>query len=135
MAERFSVDVTVEEGVTVLALSGELDHDTAGPLRGALEVALAGDGGHRVLVDCAGLGFCDSTGLNTLLRARLAARESGTRLELAGLRQPVARMFRTTGADGVFLVHEDRAAALGVPPGAGAGSGVGPAGRGGGSGG
>ncbi|MFD7031646.1 STAS domain-containing protein [Streptomyces sp. NPDC059917] len=112
MAERFSVEATHVEGAVVLTLSGELDHDTAGPLRAALEAALSGDGGSRLLIDCAGLGFCDSTGLNALLRARLAARETGARLELAGLRQPVARMFRTTGADGVFRVHDDLAAAL-----------------------
>ncbi|MER5731042.1 STAS domain-containing protein [Streptomyces sp. NPDC002138] len=121
MAERFSVEATHVEGATVLALAGELDHDTADPLRAALEAALSRDDGGRLLVDCAQLLFCDSTGLNALLRARLTAGETGRRLELAGLRQPVARMFRTTGADGVFLVHDDLAAALAHDGGGGPG--------------
>ncbi|WP_051796416.1 STAS domain-containing protein [Streptomyces sp. NRRL S-87] len=111
--ERFAVEVRPEREAVVLLLSGELDHDTAEPLREAVTAALAGPGRPRLVVDCAGLRFCDSTGLNVLLRARLAAQEVGGRLELADVRQPVARMFRLTGADGVFRIHADLAAALG----------------------
>ncbi|GAA3257142.1 STAS domain-containing protein [Streptomyces lavendulae] len=107
---RFAVAVSRMDGVTVLTLAGELDHDTAAPLREALEAALAPGG--RMVVDMAGLDFCDSTGLNALLHARLSVQEAGGRLELAGLSGPVARMFRITGADGVFPVHTDVARAL-----------------------
>ncbi|MFJ3922588.1 STAS domain-containing protein [Streptomyces sp. NPDC090022] len=113
MARRFSVEATAVDGGTVLALAGELDHDTAAPLREALAAALDGAGeGNRLVVDCARLRFCDSTGLNVLLRARLRAEEAGSRVELSGLRQPVARMFHLTGAEGVFRVHADLADAL-----------------------
>ncbi|MCJ0869764.1 STAS domain-containing protein [Streptomyces sp. AP-93] len=108
---RFAVDVRPLDGATVLTLAGELDHDTAEPLRAALEAARA-SGGRRLLVDVSGLAFCDSTGLNVLLRNRLAARETGGSLELIGLRRPVARMFHITGADGLFPQHPDVEAAL-----------------------
>ncbi|RSS72836.1 STAS domain-containing protein [Streptomyces sp. WAC06614] len=122
MARRFSVEATARDGTTVLALAGELDHDTAAPLREALAAALRGaDPGDRLLVDCADLRFCDSTGLNVLLRARLAAEQSGGRLELSGLRQPVARMFRITGADGVFRVYPSMGDAF-APAGGAAGA-------------
>lgn len=111
-AERFSVEVRPSDGAVVLLLSGELDHDTADPLRQALAAALAGAGPARLVVDCGGLRFCDSTGLNVLLRARMAARAAGGGLELAALPRPVARMFRLTGADQVFRVHPDLEAAL-----------------------
>lgn len=109
--ERFAVHVRPLAEATVLTLAGELDHDTAEPLRAALETARA-DGGRRLLVDVSGLDFCDSTGLNVLLRNRLAARESGGSLELVGLHRPVARMFHITGADGLFPLHPDVDAAL-----------------------
>ncbi|MFF0434383.1 STAS domain-containing protein [Streptomyces sp. NPDC004327] len=94
----------------VLALTGELDHDTAAPLKEAL--AGQGGAGRRVVVDCAGLRFCDSTGLNVLLQARLRLLDGGGRLDLAGLGPPVDRMFEITGARSVFRVYESTAAAL-----------------------
>jgi anti-anti-sigma factor len=101
---RFTVEVRAGADTTVLALGGELDHDTAGVLREALAEGVA-TGAGRILVDCTDLSFCDSTGLNVLLRGRLAAREAGSRVELAALQPPVARMFGITGADAVFRVY------------------------------
>ncbi|MFI8519467.1 STAS domain-containing protein [Streptomyces sp. NPDC085481] len=93
----------------VLTVSGELDHDTAAPLKDALTEH---EGAARIVVDCAGLRFCDSTGLNVLLRARLRMAEDGGRLDLAGLHPPVDRMFEITGARTVFRVYDDAADAL-----------------------
>lgn len=109
--KRFTVSVRTVDGAVLLTLGGELDHDTAAPLKDALDAAAARGG--RLLVDMAGLRFCDSTGLNALLHGRLAVQEAGGSLELAGLSGPVARMFRITGADGVFPVHADVTQALG----------------------
>ncbi|MEU2391794.1 STAS domain-containing protein [Streptomyces sp. NPDC007369] len=110
--DQFAVEVRRMDSAVVLLLSGELDHDTAEPLRAALEAALAAGGPLRLIVDCGGLSFCDSTGLNMLLRARLAAEAAGGSVELSGLGRQVARMLRLTGADGVFTIHRDLAAAL-----------------------
>ncbi|MFK0046041.1 STAS domain-containing protein [Streptomyces sp. NPDC090741] len=108
--ERFAVEVESVPGATVLALAGELDHDTAEPLRQALDTARQGGG--RLLVDLSRLEFCDSTGLNVLLHGRLAAGNVGGSLELVGLHRPVERMFYITGADQVFRVHPDVETAL-----------------------
>lgn len=110
-SERFAVaaEPSPKAGAVVLSLTGELDHDTADTLRHALE---ARNGATRIVVDCEGLRFCDSTGLNVLLHARLQALEAGGRLELAGLRPPVSRMFEITGARTVFRVYENVAQAL-----------------------
>ncbi|MER5767899.1 STAS domain-containing protein [Streptomyces sp. NPDC001985] len=108
---RFGVERRGAVGALVLALTGELDHDTAEPLREALSAGVQ-ERPARILVDCAELRFCDSTGLNVLLRARLNALESGIGLELAALRPPVARMFDITGAHTVFRVYESLGAAL-----------------------
>ncbi|MFH8727511.1 STAS domain-containing protein [Streptomyces termitum] len=120
MAGRLTVDSRSARGTgtVVLAPRGELDHDTVEPLRTALDKHADAA---RIVVDCAGLDFCDSTGLNLLLRARAQAREAGAGLDLAGLRPPVDRMFEITGAVRVFRiyadVHEALDAAPGEPPG------------------
>ncbi|MEU3606771.1 STAS domain-containing protein [Streptomyces sp. NPDC035033] len=110
-SDRFTVDVRATWGseTVVVAPSGELDHDTVEPLRTALEKH---EDAARIVVDCAGLDFCDSTGLNLLLRARARALEAGATLDLAGLRPPVDRMFEITGARQVFRVYADVAEAL-----------------------
>ncbi|MFF3290979.1 STAS domain-containing protein [Streptomyces sp. NPDC003023] len=104
--ERFGVAARRQGGTVVLSLSGELDHDTAEPLRAAITRHLEA-GAARVLVDCADLLFCDSTGLNVLLHGRLTAQETGGHVALAALRPPVARMFEITGAYAVFRVYAD----------------------------
>ncbi|MEV4195561.1 STAS domain-containing protein [Streptomyces toxytricini] len=118
-----AVEVRPEAGTVVLLLAGELDHDTAEPLRDALQTALnapaAAGGAPHLLVDLSRLRFCDSTGLNILLRARLVARAAGGAMELAGPTSQVARMFHLTGADGVFRVHPDLDTALTAGPAAG----------------
>ncbi|MEV6352860.1 STAS domain-containing protein [Streptomyces hydrogenans] len=108
---RFGVDVRPAGGrkTVVIAPSGELDHDTVEPLGTALE---ENSGAARIVVDCEGLDFCDSTGLNLLLRARARAVGAGAELDLAGLRPPVDRMFEITGALRVFRVYADVREAL-----------------------
>ncbi len=115
---HFAVAVEPAEDAVVLRLSGELDHDTAGPLRRALDAALSA-GPQRLLVDLHSLDFCDSTGINILLHGRREAEEAGGSLELVGLRPPVERLFRITGADRIFTVHADLAQALVRRPSAG----------------
>ncbi|MFB7281608.1 STAS domain-containing protein [Streptomyces hydrogenans] len=97
----------------MIAPSGELDHDTVEPLGTALE---ENSGAARIVVDCEGLDFCDSTGLNLLLRARARAVGAGAELDLAGLRPPVDRMFEITGALRVFRVYGDVREALAAAP-------------------
>ena len=114
---RFTVDVRDAGRSTVLALDGELDHDTAPVLRARLDEALeeagaAGQAAPSVVVDCTELRFCDSTGLNVLLGARLRAEELGVELRLAALRGHVVRMFDITGAATVFTIHPDLGDAL-----------------------
>ncbi|MFE2922223.1 STAS domain-containing protein [Streptomyces goshikiensis] len=103
---RFTVDVRWSGRTAVVAVAGELDHDHAEPLREAISGALE-QGAERIVVDCEHLAFCDSTGLNILLRGRLEARETGSSVELAALGPTVARMFDITGAKAVFTVYPE----------------------------
>ncbi|WP_371653094.1 MULTISPECIES: STAS domain-containing protein [unclassified Streptomyces] len=90
---------------------GELDHHTAELLSEPLENAVAA-GRSRLVVDCSQLEFCDSTGLNVLLGARLKAEAAGGGVHLAGMLPVVARVFEITGAEAVFTVHDSLEAAL-----------------------
>lgn len=107
---RFAVGRREVPGAVVLALSGDLDHDTADELGQALDTAAAETG--RILVDCAELEFCDSSGLNTLLRARRAAKESGTELALIGQPGAIGRLLEITGMGKAFTTYQSLDEAL-----------------------
>lgn len=101
---RLQVEVRREGSSAVVTPAGELDHHTAELLREPLETAVD-QGLSRLVVDCSRLEFCDSTGLNVLLGARLKAEAAGGGVHLAGMRPVVARVFEITGAEAVFVVH------------------------------
>ncbi|MFC9429358.1 MULTISPECIES: STAS domain-containing protein [unclassified Streptomyces] len=108
---RLQVGVRAEGLSEVVTAVGELDHHTAELLREPLEDAV-GRGRVRLVIDCSQLEFCDSTGLNVLLGARLKAEAAGGGVHLAGMLPVVARVFEITGADAVFTVHDSLADAL-----------------------
>ncbi|MDH6226605.1 MULTISPECIES: STAS domain-containing protein [Streptomyces] len=108
---RLLVEVREEGASAVVIPAGELDHHTAELLREPLERNLA-KGRTRLVVDCSRLEFCDSTGLNVLLGARLKAEEAGGGIHLVAMRPAVARVFEITGADTVFSVHDTVEGAL-----------------------
>ncbi|HET6356528.1 STAS domain-containing protein [Streptomyces sp. NPDC002659] len=108
---RLQVEVRTEGHSEVVKPAGELDHHTADLLRAPLEEALA-QGRARLVIDCSQLEFCDSTGLNVLLGARLKAEAAGGGVHLAGMLPVVARVFEITGAEAVFTVHDSLEEAL-----------------------
>ncbi|MFC0601401.1 STAS domain-containing protein [Streptomyces palmae] len=108
---RLQVDVRHHGTSAVLTPAGELDHHTAELLREPLEKSVE-EGRVRLVVDCSKLEFCDSTGLNVLLGARLKAEAKGGGVHLAAMRPVVARVFEITGAEAVFTVHDTLATAL-----------------------
>lgn len=112
---RLSVGVRHQGACAVLSPEGELDHDTAELLSEPLERCVQ-EGYSRLVVDCSGLEFCDSTGLNVLLGARLQAEAAGGGVHLAGMTPVVARVFEITGAEAVFAVHHDLDSALANVP-------------------
>jgi anti-sigma B factor antagonist len=103
-------------GASALALSGELDIETAPRLTEEVEMAVWGTVGAFVL-DLSGLTFLDSSGLHALLRARAyLAREDRT-LVLVCPPGPARRVLDLTSVLDTFVVYSssDAAAAALVP--------------------
>lgn len=103
-------------GVRVIAVSGELDLNTAPQLEERLETALtAGDA--RLLIDLSDCEFIDSTGIGLIVRAwqRLDAgleSHSDSRFALCGLSNQVGRLLEITGLDSSIQAHRSRDEAL-----------------------
>jgi anti-anti-sigma factor len=96
---EFEVRVTSEDGVCVVAMSGELDLDTMAELSTALTGC---DGVATTVVDLRGLTFIDSSGVSGLLAAARHAREAGSRLVCVAGPPPIQRIFELTGVDTVL---------------------------------
>ncbi|MFB6893223.1 STAS domain-containing protein [Kitasatospora sp. NPDC056327] len=102
-----------EPGATVVSLAGEVDQDQYETVRTRLAEAVRTEPSCLV-VDLAGVGFCDSSGLNALLRARLDCEGRGVRLVLAAPTAQLRRLLDLTGAGEVFTVCDDVPAAVAV---------------------
>ncbi|MFD3546953.1 STAS domain-containing protein [Streptomyces sp. NPDC058655] len=104
----------------VVELSGDLDHHTAPDVR-ALLPGIRLRPGQQLVVDLAGLSFCDSAGITVLIAARNHALAAGAQIVLAAVPERVSRIFRIVGLDQVFPTHPTAADAENAwpPPAAG----------------
>ncbi|WP_394620005.1 STAS domain-containing protein [Lentzea sp. JNUCC 0626] len=88
----------------VLEISGELDTATAPQALRAIE-ALAPRPGQQVVVDLAGLRFCDSSGISALIAAHKSVHASDAGLALTGVPRHLARTLATVGLGDFFVTH------------------------------
>jgi anti-anti-sigma factor len=103
-------------GQVRLTATGELDFETAGILRQAVDAAYR----RRAAVlelDLSGVSFCDCAGLNTLLRPRAQAVSVGCLLRIQAAGPYVSRVLDLTGTAALFPgvpARSGRAAGLGL---------------------
>lgn len=100
--DRIAVSVTPTAGGVLVRVRGELDFDTTGLLQATLLPATVACDGDHVVLDLSEVTFCDATGLNALLHARLFARGEHRHLTIAAAGRPVARLLDITGAAALF---------------------------------
>ncbi|MEU0948154.1 STAS domain-containing protein [Streptomyces canus] len=109
-----SVVRTDADGITVLGLDGEIDHQSVGGLTRALARADAAVG-RRVVIDLSRVTFMDSSGVNALIAAFQAAGAAGGWLRLVVVRGAVLRTLQLVGLDTVIPFHETLEDALASP--------------------
>lgn len=102
------ITVTLEPhptGFAVLRVAGELDFHTS-PRVGKLLDAVDFGRVAGLVVDAAGLTYCDSTGISALIVACKRAQAAGRPFGLAGLNEELRRLFRITGLENVLPFHQ-----------------------------
>ncbi|MGW3932612.1 STAS domain-containing protein [Streptomyces microflavus] len=109
----FSVQVVQKAKGVVFVLHGELDFHSVVQVHeaGQRELARERENG-LVVLDCAALSFCDSTGISTMVRLHQQLAGQGRALRLAGLSEVMVCLFSVTGLDQLFAVHADAEEAL-----------------------
>ncbi|MEV5438486.1 STAS domain-containing protein [Streptomyces sp. NPDC052682] len=89
------------DGVTVVTLRGEVDYTSGARLTDTVVACM--EAGRNTVVDMSAVTFIDSTGINTLVAARQAARNNWLRLVVPP--GPVLRVVRLVGLDTVMGCH------------------------------
>ncbi|MFG2138638.1 STAS domain-containing protein [Streptomyces sp. NPDC048650] len=105
-----TLEITARDTTTgpVLEIRGELDYTTATELREVL-TTLTLQPGQRLLVDLAGMQFCDSSGIAALIAARKHAHTAHAEVALAAV---PTHILRIVGLDQMFAVLPDSGTAL-----------------------
>ncbi|MFD9396978.1 STAS domain-containing protein [Streptomyces sp. NPDC060000] len=102
---RFSVKPAVVDGVLVVAVHGEIDHDVKDVLSEAL---LAEDGTvspPRIVADLSGVTFMDSSGINVFVTAHRRVSSAQGWLRIAGAQEAVVRLLQMVGIDEIIDCH------------------------------
>lgn len=97
----------------VISPHGDVDMDRSPSLRGALMNAQRDRPG-RIIVDLAGVGYMDSSGVATLVEAVQKGAKAGTRIILCAMNDRVRSIFEIARLDSVFTIAPSVSSALGV---------------------
>ena len=92
-------------GFTVIEIGGEIDVYTAPKLRERL-VSLVESGSYQLIVDMESVEFLDSTGLGVLVGGLKRVRAHEGWIDLVCTQSRILRIFRITGLNRVFSIHD-----------------------------
>ncbi|MGH9150490.1 MAG: STAS domain-containing protein [Acidimicrobiales bacterium] len=107
---HLGLEVGTENGVTVLAVKGEVDVSTAPRLREKL-IELVSSGSRDIVVDLEGVEFLDSTGLGVLVGGLKRVRSHDGKLALVCTQRRILKVFEITGLTQVFDIQDTVAGA------------------------
>ena len=107
----FAVSDSLEGGVPVVTVRGEIDVATAPQLRDRL-MAASETNPPLSVVDLSAVTFLDSTALGVLVGAVTQRRDAGGDIRLVVTEPHVTKVFSITGLDAVFSIYPDLDRAL-----------------------
>lgn len=110
-----SYTVGLVRGMPVVTTPEEIDVTSAYALRAEL-LAAAEDGHAVIAVDMTRTQFCDSVGLNVLIRGHQRAQSAAGGLRLVVRAPAVLRILAVTGADQIIPLFTNLEDALAEPP-------------------
>ena len=104
-SETLTLDVQSDPSATTVVVAGEIDVHTSRLLDDAME-RLTHDGAPSVVLDMAGVGFIDSSGLRALLTAQRTFEGAGTKFALRNLGPAMLRLLEVTGLLNSFSISD-----------------------------
>ncbi|MDQ0585379.1 STAS domain-containing protein [Streptomyces rishiriensis] len=103
--DRFSVVHRMVDGVRVVTVRGEIDHDVKTVLGNALLAPDEAAPPSRIVVDLSGVTFMDSSGINVFVTAHQAVSGDEGWVRIAAAQKPVLHVLRLVGIDALITCH------------------------------
>ncbi|MGQ4366042.1 STAS domain-containing protein [Streptomyces sp. SAS_272] len=103
--ERLSVEQRIVDGVRVVTVQGEIDHDVQDVLSEALLARDETIVPPRIVADLSGVTFMDSTGINVFVTAHQTVSDTDGWVRIAGAQESVLRVLEVVGVDALIACH------------------------------
>lgn len=100
-----------ENGITILAINGNLDADGTASMEEKV-VALLESGETQLLFDFSGLDYINSSGLRVLVLAYQRLKKSSGKVAICGVKDYIQEVFEVSGYDKIFPLFTERTDAL-----------------------
>jgi anti-sigma B factor antagonist len=100
-----------EENIPIVSIAGDIDLESSPKLREFLRAKVASKT-PKLLLDFAGVGYIDSSGLATLIEYFQGVQGFGGKLVLVSLSPRVKNVFEIVRLEQIFSLHPDVAAGL-----------------------
>lgn len=100
-----SLESRREESTLYLRLSGEMDHHSAGGMRGEADKLICAERPRKVMLDLSGIGFMDSSGLGFIMGRYALAHELGATLVVYDPSPATRRIFDLAGLGRIIPVE------------------------------
>jgi len=110
-AQSLNIETVIREDSLVIHLRGAADAAGLSTLKGALD-NVRRNGARRVIVECSGLKYANSSALGHLAAFRRQIYVLGGRVVLAGVTGSVEQSLRLLRMDRIFRIYPDLDAAL-----------------------
>lgn len=102
-----TVNIKTQQDNSILGvISGEIDAHTAPKLREQL-LAIDTKSTNKAVLDLAGVGYMDSTGIGVIVAFYKSVIADGGELTLIGLSPRLKRLFDITGLSGIIHIEEE----------------------------
>jgi anti-anti-sigma factor len=108
---RITIDRILDVPVARLTDAAVLDMRTVEQLGSELGAALAGDPGHRLVVDFSNVRTVSSAALGVLISIRKQALQMGGNIGITGVNSELRNLLQITGMDKLFKQYESPQAA------------------------
>ncbi|MFJ6392802.1 STAS domain-containing protein [Streptomyces sp. NPDC091972] len=103
--KRLFVEHAVVDGVRVVTVRGEIDHDVREVFHKALQFEDGTPAPWRIVVDLSGVSFMDSSGINTFIACHRQVSQMQGWVRIASAHPFVVRVLALVGVDAVIACY------------------------------